>query len=99
MKVVPFAEVPPLTWDGVAAGSPQAWMMHRAAWVAIEARFFVERNLSFALAERDQIVGVHPLYLTHPNQTGGVERLLHSGIHRHAGLALAPGLDTGTARA
>src|SRR5262249_30218153 len=99
MKVVPFAEVPPQTWDGIAAGSPQAWMMHRADWVAIETRFFAEQNLSFALAERDQIVGVQPLYLARPNQTGGAERFLHSGIHRHAGLSLAPGLDAGTARA
>jgi Acetyltransferase (GNAT) domain len=93
MRIVPFAEIPRQAWNEVAIKSAYAWLMHRAEWIDIETRFFVESNFSFALVERDEIVGIQPLFLASSSQTGGFERLLHSGIHRHAGLALAPGLD------
>jgi Acetyltransferase (GNAT) domain len=99
MRVVPFAEIPTASWNEVAATSAYAWLMHRAEWVDIETRFFVERNFSFALVEHDKVIAIQPLFLASIAQTGGLERLLHSGIHRHTGLALAPNLDRNLAHA
>ena len=50
------------------------------------------------MIEDDEIIGVHPLYFS----ASGVayrERLVHSGIHRQAGLALAGELDKPTMNA
>ncbi|NEU96203.1 GNAT family N-acetyltransferase [Bradyrhizobium uaiense] len=99
MKVVRFREIDRSAWDGLALQSPQAWLTHRSSWIEIEQRFFVSTNLSFALEEGSQLVGIQPLFI---NEGAGMplgERLLHSGIHRHTGLALAPDIDAGVARA
>ena len=98
MKIVPFGSVQPSAWDRLVDRSDEAWLTHRAGWIAIEQRFVVQKNLSFALIEDDEIIGVHPLYFS----ASGVayrERLVHSGIHRQAGLALAGELDKPTMNA
>jgi hypothetical protein len=91
MKVAPFAEIPGDSWDTVCAGSGQAWLFHRAAWVALEGRHFVRENLSFGLVGRSGLAAIQPLYLSDAGTGAGPERLLHSGIHRHTGLAVAAG--------
>lgn len=91
MRAVPFIDVPASAWNDVASISDEAWLFHRAEWVRIESSFFVEENHSFAIESGGEIVGIQPLYLPSASQTGA-ERLLCSGIHRHTGLALTPGL-------
>jgi hypothetical protein len=99
MRIARFAEIPASAWNEVASISEDAWMLHRAEWIDIEALFFVEENHSFGLVSEDQLIGILPLYLASAAQTGGAERLLHSGIHRHTGLALRPGLSPRDRRA
>ncbi|MFX4605009.1 hypothetical protein ABTA73_19580, partial [Acinetobacter baumannii] len=67
--------------------------------VEIEERFFVSANLSFALEENSQLVGIQPLFISEGAGTALGERLLHSGIHRHTGLALDADIDAGVAKA
>jgi hypothetical protein len=99
VKVVPFADVPRAAWEELCDASPQAWLFHRAAWVEIESRRFVRENRSFALSAADRLVGVQPLYLSDDATGVSGETLLHSGIHRHAGLALRPGAEPSEIRA
>lgn len=100
MRIVRYPDVAPGEWDRAVDSSADAWLMHRAAWVDIETAFFVERNLSFALLDAGRIVAVQPLYLSTARQgTSSGENLVHSGIHRHAGLALAADLAKPEARA
>ncbi|MBU6378571.1 MAG: GNAT family N-acetyltransferase [Gammaproteobacteria bacterium] len=95
MKVVAFSNVPSVTWDDAVTRSDDAWLFHRADWIAIEADHFVRANLSFAIVTGERIAAVQPLYLsTQSESTPHGERLVHSGIHRHAGLALSPGLSS-----
>ncbi|MCC8980659.1 lipid II:glycine glycyltransferase FemX [Bradyrhizobium acaciae] len=99
MKVVRFRELDRCDWDRLALQSPEAWLTHRSAWIEIEERFFVSANLSFALEENSQLVGIQPLFI---NERAGMafgERLLHSGIHRHTGLALDLDVGAGVAKA
>ena len=98
MRAVPFGEVLPAQWDEVCEHSGAAWLFHRAAWIAIEGRFFGHRDLSFALEDHTGLIGVHPLYVSEVG-IGWLERLVHSGIHRHTGLALRDGLPQSTVRA
>ena len=99
MKIEPYSSVPRHEWDGVCESSSLAWLFHRAAWIDIEERFFVRSNHSIALRLSDRCIGVLPLYLSDSAAGTGGERLLHSGIHRHTGLALVKGLDPPTAKA
>jgi hypothetical protein len=99
MNIEPYTTVSRPAWEAVCAGSSQAWLFHRAAWVDIEERIFVKANCSFGLRLGDRLIGVHPLYLGDAASGTGGERLLHSGIHRHTGLALVDGLDGPTVRA
>lgn len=99
MKIVRFHELGACRWNLLAASSPEAWLNHDAAWVAIEERFFVDANLSFALIENGEVVGIQPLYLNEGLSAVFGERLLHSGIHRHTGLATSEGIDRGAKRA
>ena len=99
MKVVNFRDIDHETWDSVATLSPHAWLTHTSAWVKIEERFFIDANLSFALVDKDQAVGIQPLFLSDGTGMAFGERLLHSGIHRHTGLALAADIGNTTKKA
>ncbi|MGE0500687.1 MAG: GNAT family N-acetyltransferase [Rhizobiaceae bacterium] len=48
--------------------------------------------MSFGLMSDDVLVGLHPLYVSDVRHGAPGETLLHSGIHRHTGLALRDGL-------
>lgn len=91
MKVVAFDALSPQQWDAACRASGWAWLFHQHAWVTLEDRCFGHRNRSFALVDQESVVGVFPLYVSE-NGIGWIERLLHSGIHRHTGLALVDGL-------
>lgn len=94
MTVVRFGQVDRKEWDALVERSSDAWLMHRSDWIEIETEFFVRRNLSFAIADRSGLVAVQPLYLSDASTgTARDEILVHSGIHRHTGLALKAGLD------
>lgn len=102
MIVVPFEQVRSAIWDRTYRESPQAWLFHSADWIALEERFFVGRNLSFALVQDGRMLALQPLYFSDAASGSGGECLLHSGIHRHTGLALASGTtreDSSMARA
>ncbi|MGH9904490.1 MAG: GNAT family N-acetyltransferase [Pyrinomonadaceae bacterium] len=88
MKIVPFEEADADTWDQTCEYSQEAWLFHRRAWVDIETRYFVRANHSFALIAHGEVIGVCPLYLSDAKTNTGGENLLHSGIHRQAGLAV-----------
>ncbi|HEY1300313.1 MAG TPA: GNAT family N-acetyltransferase [Stellaceae bacterium] len=94
MRAVPVGKISVEAWDAAAAASPQAWLFHSADWNALEERYFVKENRSFGLIEDGDIVGLQPLYYSDATSGTGGERLLHSGIHRQTGLALAPGLSS-----
>jgi hypothetical protein len=88
MKVVPFAQVPARLWDEVVEGSAEAWLFHRADWVAIEAPFFAQANCSFAVQDdRGEVAAVCPLYQRDLGRGRWIERLLDSGQSRQAGPA------------
>jgi hypothetical protein len=93
MKILPITDVSAGEWDAACVGSAQAWLFHSADWNAIEERWFVCNNYSFAIADGDRLIALHPLYLSDGSTGTAGERLLHSGIHRHTGLALIPGLS------
>jgi hypothetical protein len=93
MKIVQFSELAAGDWDRVAGLANQAWLFHRADWVALETDYFVRTNLSFAIEDRGELIAIHPLYISDPGTGTRGELLLHSGIHRHASLAHVPRLD------
>lgn len=93
MKLVAFRDIPNHDWDAVCDVSGQAWLFHRAAWIAIEEHYFSRENLSVGFESKGRLVAVLPLYFSDSSKGAAQENLLHSGIHRHAGLACVPGLD------
>jgi hypothetical protein len=62
-------------------------------------RYFFPDNHSFAILDKERVVGIHPLYIARLGLGQWTELLLHSGLHRHTGLAMAEGLDPGTVKA
>lgn len=90
MRIVAFDRVDSADWDEAVDASDESWLFHRAEWVAVETAYFVRRNLSFALTEENgRVLAVLPLYFSDAtNGTTFAERLIHSGIHRQAGLAV-----------
>jgi len=99
VRLVDFSTADHDAWDALCDDSPDAWLFHRSAWIDMETRRFVSANLSFALELRGEIAGLCPLYLSDGSKGTGGERLLHSGIHRHTGLALRSNLAPSEARA
>ncbi len=93
MKILSIDMVGPERWDEAVDASREAWLYHRSSWVALESRYWVQGNHSFAVEDpRGQIVAVCPLYRRDLNRANWVERLLDSGHHRVAGLAVRDGL-------
>lgn len=95
MKVVQFNQVDRKEWNDLCDRSSQAWLMHRWEWIDIESRYFFPENYSFAVIQGQRLVAVQPLYLFHAGLGTWIEILLHSGLHRHTGLALADNLESG----
>jgi hypothetical protein len=93
MRPVPYSDVDADRWNACCDASAQAWLHHRAEWIGIEADHFFPDNQSFAIVARDQVVAVQPLYFMQLGLGTWAERLLHSGLHRHTGLALLPTLE------
>lgn len=95
MRIEAYADIPTARWDAGCDASGEAWFFHRHQWVAIEAATWTELNASFAIVDGRGVLGIAPLYAL----TSGAERLVHSGLHRHAGLALRDDLSPGERRA
>lgn len=94
MRVVPFSMVDPTAWDSACERSAEAWCFHRHAWIEIEARILGSEKHAFAVcAADDSLVGILPLYVQKLPLGPFAETLLHSGLHRHTGLALVDGLS------
>ncbi len=90
MKIVSFSEVSAADdWDTLCDQSGEAWLFHRRQWIAIETAHFGHKNRSFAVMQGNKLVAVHPLYRSDESSGAANEQLLHSGIHRHTGLACA----------
>lgn len=98
MKVVPYSEIDPAIWNELCGISDDAWLFHDASWIDIESRYFWLGNHSFGLIESDKLVAVQPLYFVESGLGSWSERLLHSGFHRHAGLAMSPELPMSLVR-
>jgi len=100
MKVAPFGKAELSEWDCLCDSSVDAWLFHRAYWVALENRFFFPgSNFSFSVYDGQKIVAVQPLYIATLGLGAWSETLVHSGIHRHTGLALLDGLEPGAIKA
>jgi Acetyltransferase (GNAT) domain len=93
MKVLPFSDITAADWDGFCSRSPQAWIFHKAGWIALEAHYSKSENRSFGLVSGDRLVAVMPLLISRLSFGSFVELLVHNGLHRHTGLAFAPDLD------
>jgi hypothetical protein len=93
MRLVPFPEIDADQWNSCCDASPQAWLYHRAEWVAIEADHFFPENHSFAVVDGGVVIAVQPLYFVSVGLGAWSERLVHSGFHRHAGLAMLPKME------
>ncbi len=92
MKIVAFSSECIEGWNACCDDSDQAWLFHRGEWIDIEVRHFGAVNHSFAIVDSHQIVAIQPLYFAEIGLGLWTERLLHSGFHRHTGLALKNGL-------
>lgn len=92
MKVLTYAKADAAAWDACCDSSAEAWLFHRRAWIDVEARRFTRENHSFAIGSVRGIAAVCPLYLSDGHTGTGGERLLHSGIHRQAGVAACDGI-------
>jgi len=95
MKFEPFSVVDATTWNKVCESSSDSWFFHRHGWIEIEASLGIEFNASFALRSGAGLLGIAPLYCV----INSSERLVHSGFHRHTGLALIDGLAAGEVQA
>ncbi len=95
MRPIAHALIDAVDWEKTCGLASEAWLFHRYDWVGIEADNWAESNASFALFDNRGMIGIAPLY----GVVSGDERLVHSGIHRHAGLALIDGLSLGDQRA
>lgn len=93
MKVVAFADIPPRVWNILVNESSDAWVFHRSEWIDLESRFGGAFPLSFGIIDHGSLVALQPLYRSQLGLGPFVETLVHSGLHRHTGLTLAPGLD------
>lgn len=99
MKIVPFDDVDPARWNACCDESREAWLFHRAEWVAIETAHLAPRSAAFAVEDSGSIVAVVPAYVATLGLGTWSEKVVHSGIHRHAGIAVRDGLDLGMLRA
>ncbi len=92
MRIVPYQETDPGTWDAVVDGSAEAWLFHRHDWVAVESSHWTLENRSFALVDDGgRCIAVCPLYVRSLPR-GWQERVLDTGHHRHTGPAFLDGL-------
>jgi hypothetical protein len=94
MQIVNFSDIDPQEWDFVVEASPSAWFYHLWAWMALERKYwFPECRAFMVCSDSGEALAILPLYVSELGLSHGVERLLHSGIHRHTGLAAAPALS------
>ena len=99
MKIVKFSIEIEAKWNTCCDHSSRAWLFHRAEWVTIEIEQLSGLNYSFAIIEGDVVVAIQPLYFTEVGLGAWAERLLHSGFHRHTGLACLDSLPDSIMRA
>ena len=94
MKIIEFATVTPAEWDAVVEASPWAWLYHLSYWITLETKYWFPLNRSFLIrADNGRPLAVLPLYVSEVPLGSCVEKLLHSALHRHTGLAVVPTLD------
>lgn len=95
MKPVALSQTEPSEWDDLIAASEQGWLFHRHFWIGLETRFGGAECLSFGLRQSGRLVAALPLYCSKIGLGAFTETLVHAGLHRHTGLALAPDLSAG----
>jgi hypothetical protein len=96
MKIVDYNNTGSIRWDDACIASSQAWLYHRSGWIDIEASYNNYINHSFAIVSGESILAIQPLYQSSLGLGSWTESLLHSGIHRHTGLATVDGLNQET---
>lgn len=98
MKVIEFSEEFAAKWNNCCDQSSQAWLFHRAEWIEVEIQQLGAESHSFAILEGDAVIAVQPLYFSEIGLGAWVEQLLHSGFHRHTGLACMDTLSAAVRR-
>ncbi len=64
MRIVHYSDNSSEAWNNLCDESDEAWLFHRYEWIDIEARYFAQENLSFAITGEDhKVLGFQPLYL------------------------------------
>jgi hypothetical protein len=100
MKIISFFDIETHRWNQLCQRSDEAWLFHTYEWIEIESSNFAEANHSFAvLSDDNEIIGIQPLYFNTIGLGLWSERLLHSGVHRHTGLACLSNLSNSTIKA
>lgn len=90
MRIIHFSDIEDNLWDSFCDVSDEAWVFHRSAWVERDVQLLAASNESFAISEESRIVAIQPLYFCNMPE----EKLIHSGIHRHTGLAMENNLES-----
>lgn len=93
MRTVSFSEVDPSDWNIACDTSSDAWLFHRHEWIRLEESRLGAKNTSFAIERKGGIIGVAPLFNSGLPLGTFEENLHHTGIHRHAGIAIIDSLS------
>lgn len=92
MKIVSSSEIAGSDWDQLCSMSRQGWIFHRKGWIELEAAQSHSENRSFAVVDNGRLVAASPLYVSSLGLGTFAELLVHNGLHRHTGIALATDL-------
>jgi hypothetical protein len=99
LKTRAFGDITEDAWEYVCDNSSEAWLFHRHQWVKLESRFFVRESQSIGIEIAGVLVAVAPLFISGQDEGVGGETLLHSGVHRHTGLAILDGIKPSEVKA
>lgn len=65
MKIIPFDQIGPSSWDDFCTASDDAWFRHTSTWINYTLNMSFEKgstqNLSFGLMEFDKLIAIVPL--------------------------------------
>ena len=93
MRLVPYDDVAASEWNRVCDACDDAWLFHRYEWIQLEMCRLTASNHSFGIMAKDQLIGIVPLFQSAFPIGPFTESLLHTGIHRHTGIAIAESLN------
>lgn len=89
MKVVNFGDVPSHDWNVLCDSSDEGWLFLRSEWLQLESGRLNADNHSFGIELGGQLVAIVGLLSSDLPVGPFVERLVHTGVHRHTGFAFS----------